>query len=250
MRKCLLIALPIVLTFGYAFGNSYDDQVKEISDKAVENCKTFEEKIQAIKIYILDKIKVTPQPNEGKALSEKQIAILEKYYSIAGLIREKGNIFTSSDYYKYLNPIRLIMNRNVIDKLDFGYGWCDDTARIFMDLAQKQGITTEMVYLFSSRNPPHEQHTVAEALSPNGKWVIVDLDPKHALQLYDAGKMFSRLDIANNINILRNDPIRMKFVETEPGTWGQHDYIDMFYNEYGQIKFLSIGEERTAVDRE
>jgi hypothetical protein len=225
---------------GYAYGENYEQRVKKISNEAVKGLKTFEDKVQALKVNILEKI--PGPPPTGMKMSDKQVAILEKYYKMVAKNREDGDIFTRKDYEIFYNPLRIIMREKSIDDFfDFGYGWCDDTTYIFTVFARKQGITTNMVFLFSRRDPAHEQHTIAEALSPEGRWVIVDLDPHEALDLIKNGKMFTRRDIANNREILYNDSAIERFPENSSRR--DKGFMDMFFNELGRVVLVTNGEE-------
>ena len=184
--------------------------VKEKSDKIVKGCSTFEEKAMELRRHVWEKM---DKPKAGDALSVAQLKILKKYYKVYGISRGEKKVLTKEDcnyFWGQTNPperaMRLFMNTR--DKFNFGYGVCDDLASVFMHFARKQAITTHMVqlYVFNEKDEPISPHAIAEALSPDGKWVIIDLDPSYDFEPKKNGKMASLQDIKNDKSILDNAP--------------------------------------------
>ena len=119
------------------------------------------------------------------------------------------------------------------ERLDKGCGWCDQLARVFMDLASRKGIQTRMVFLFA-RFSIH-QHTIVEA-KVNGRWVIIDLDPDHDLILYNnKGELASREDLLKDPSILYNNPTIKELAEENP-LWADEDFLSMYYNDLARVR--------------
>ena len=206
MKILLVVLLCIEILGNYVFANNYRQTAKEISDKAIDNYATFEDKVLALRKYVHATINKAPY---------------------IGAPKSNGNLMTQKEYYNLRDKERFRMS--TIDKLNFGYGWCDDLAAVFMDLANKQNIKTRMVYL-QARPPRKDQHTIAEALAPDGRWVIVDLDPSWDLVLTKNGNLVSRQQIKKDKSILYGNPTVKKLIAENPGSWGDENYSSMFYN--------------------
>ena len=196
MKKIVILVLAVLFMCSIAYADDYEQKIKDRSDEAVKECKTFEEKVLALRRYV-DKRMKFPEPR-----------------------LKNGRNLVPEDIY----PL------NTLERLDSGLGgWCDQQAHVFIRLAQKQNITTRMIYLIA-RPPRTEQHTIVEALSPDGRWVVVSLDPIHGFEPFTKdGKIATREDMANYKDILRNNSKVKEFAEKE-SQWRDEDYISMFTN--------------------
>ena len=211
MRRVILSLLCVGLLYNCGCASSYGHRLKKISDTATKDSVTYEEKILALRRFV------------HKSMKAPAI----------GAVKKDGKVITFDEYYHFRDKKRFQMN--TIEKLDYGYGWCDDLASMFMYLAHKQGIVTRMVYLHA-RPPRTEEHTIAEALTADGRWVIVDLDPSYNLELFvKNGKIATRSDIAKNPNILRNNDTIKKLASKNPTLWNDENYTSIFYNDHEKI---------------
>ena len=102
------------------------------------------------------------------------------YYIARSLTDNRDNfnerIVAIRDFvHENVHPIHGYHNRldtSAIEKLTSGIGWCDQSARVFMQLARSLGITSRLLFLkIESGSSPH---SIAEALAPDGSWVTVD----------------------------------------------------------------------------
>lgn len=173
MVKFLVTIFCIMLVTIYSYANDYEQQVKEISNEVVRNCKTFDERVLTLRRYV-----------HGKMQFPK------------GRKKPNGEPIKPEDIY----PL------NTINRLNSGLGgWCDQLAVVFIHLAKKQGIATRYVEL-SNKERTSSPHTIVEVWDGK-RWVIVDLDPTYDLELFNKeGRIASRSDIVNDFNILHNHP--------------------------------------------
>jgi len=214
MKKNLFTIFCIILLSAYSYATDCEQQVKKLSDKAVKNCETFDDKVLALRRYVHDVINKAPS---------------------IGAIKPNGEVMTAEEYYDFRDRKRFLMN--TIDKLDFGYEWCDGSASVFMHFAKKQNIKTRMVYLRVTEKKDgiltlKSPHTIAEALSPDNRWVIVDTDPTYDLVLFNKDdKIASREDIKQDKSILYVNPL----IRKNPALWGSKDYLSMFYNNLAAV---------------
>jgi hypothetical protein len=183
---------------GHAYSGDYEQKIMERSNEAVKGCETFDEKVLALRRYVDSKMKF-PKP----------------------FINKNGQELKPGDIYPLIT----------LERLDSGLGgWCDQQAHVFIRLAQKQGITTRMVYL-RARPPMKDEHTIAEALAPDGRWVVVSLDSIHGFEPFTKdSRIATREDMANDPAILRDNPRVKEFAAKEPTSWGNEDYLSMFTN--------------------
>ncbi|MBU1808894.1 MAG: transglutaminase-like domain-containing protein [Candidatus Omnitrophica bacterium] len=112
-------------------------------------------------------------------------------------------------YGKGVNPNDVM---SPIERLNRGVGWCNESAEVFMHLAQYQGIKTRLLFLTKkgvdlnnmSECMKTSPHSIAEAWDGD-RWVIVDtlfdLDMKNK-----DGKMASRQDVKKDITLIKNTP--------------------------------------------
>ena len=99
----------------------------------------------------------------ARSLTDKRDSFDEKITAIRDFVHE--NVLPIHGY-----PNRL--DTCAIEKLTSGIGWCDQASRVFMQLARSIGITSRLLFLrLESGSSPH---SVAEALAPDGSWVVVD----------------------------------------------------------------------------
>lgn len=221
MKKIIFFIICILLGCGHIYAIDY---VKERSDDAVKGCKTFEDKTLELRRYVHRNFKVM---KPGIILSDEQIRILSNYYPPSFFPYKEEKIVKQKDYDYFMNKIRYSMN--TCDKLDFGYGRCDDLANVFMHLAQKQNITTRMVWLYIKEGAD-SSHAIVEALDPEGRWVIIDLDPSYNLELFNKEKKIaSRKDIRENRSILQNNAMTKKWPD---------DRLSMYYNDLAEVKYI------------
>ncbi len=155
---------------GVACVDEDESEIKKRSDAAVGNQKDFEGKVRALRQYVHDQM----------------------------MLSEKLRVSMDSHDINCLTTIQ---------KLNSGLGgFCDQQADVFMHLAQKQRITTQMVWLYRKnyKDIYDSCHTIAEAFDGN-RWVIVD--PLYNLELKNNdGKMASREDVTNDLDIIRRLP--------------------------------------------
>ncbi|MCQ9206391.1 MAG: hypothetical protein NG740_00695 [Omnitrophica bacterium] len=207
--KILPLIISVLMISTYTYANTYENQIKKISNKVVKGCSTVEEKIRLLRKYVHEKMKF-PEPR----------------------VKPNGEPLKPSDIYVL----------NTIERLESGLGgWCDQQVDVFMDLAKKQGINSRKVFLHiikdGTRTSPH---TFAEA-QIGRRWVIVDT--LYDLELVNMeGEMASRSDIAKDVNILRNNPTIKKFAKNNPNIWTDENYLSMYYNNLGAVVKNQLGE--------
>jgi len=128
-----------------------------------------------------------------------------------------------------IHPIPEYKNRldtKAIDKLVSGIGWCDQQARVFMQLARAIGINTRLLFLVNGSGS--SPHSIAEAELPNGRWVIVD--PFFNLELRNKkGELASQLDVKEDPAIITdNDKVKLR--KPYDKKWSNPDYISIYAN--------------------
>ena len=168
MRTAVVGIILVLFGLGIAYAN--DDElgltIKKRSDEVVRESHGFEDKVRALRQYVHKRMPFDPNLNPDKVY-----------------------------------PL------DTIQRLDSGLGgYCDQQADVFMRLAQKQGITTQKVWLYLRKHKDINDscHTIAEALDGN-RWVIVD--PTLNLELKNKdGKMASRDDVTGDLDIIRRLP--------------------------------------------
>lgn len=140
-----------------------------------------------------------------------------KIAAIRNFIHE--NIYAVPDYYNRADTV-------AVEKLLSGIGWCDQQARVFMNLAASSGITTRLLFL--RFNPGGSPHSVAEALLPDGRWVIVD--PYYNLDLLNKdGNPAGQADIKADPAIL-SDNERVKRRSRFEARWAKNVYLSIYSN--------------------
>jgi len=98
-----------------------------------------------------------------RSVTAKSENFNEKIITLRDFVSE--NVISISGYHNRLATC-------AIEKLTSGIGWCDQQARVFMQLARSIGITSRLLFLrLEDGSSPH---SVAEALAPDGKWITVD----------------------------------------------------------------------------
>ena len=111
-----------------------------------------------------------------------------------------------------------------VDKLVSGVGWCDQMSRVFMQLAQKRGLTTRLLFLLNENGS--SPHSIAEAWDGH-RWVIVDT--AYDLDIYNnAGEMASAADIKDDPRILSDNPKVKTFARYNP-IWEDDNYLSIYY---------------------
>jgi hypothetical protein len=202
MRKIILLLFCLAVIFECAYANSYEIRIKEISDGIVKGCTAFDEKVLALRRYVHNKMQFPK-----------------------GRKKPNGGSITPWDIY----PL------NTIERLNSGLGgWCDQQADVFMHLAQKQGIDTKMLFLYVKEGE-ESRHTIAIALSPDNRWVIVDLDPSYDLELFNKdGKLASREDVRNDKSILYENLTIKELIAKDSSMWTD-EYLSMFYNNLARV---------------
>lgn len=167
-------------------------------------------------------------------ISEARYNKMMKYY-IARRITDNLNTFHDKviairDYvHETIHPIQGYHNRLDtvgIEKLISGIGWCDQQSRVFMQLASSIGITTRLLFLRSDSGD--SPHTVAEALSPRKRWVLVDTSFRLDLTNRE-GRLATQSDIKNDLGIVSNNGrviARAKFEEI----WTDKNFLSIYSN--------------------
>jgi len=167
-------------------------------------------------------------------VSEKRYNKIMCYYIARDVTDGTG------DFYEKIARLRDFVNENImpidfsrlrldtcaIEKLTTGSGWCDQQARVFMQLARGIGITSRLLFLRDGTGS--SPHSIAEALAPDKRWVIVDSAFKLDLR-NKKGDFATRSDVRNDIGIVRdNDRIKLraKFEEA----WGKTGFLSIYSN--------------------
>ncbi len=204
MSRLRIALVGVILLCGLGVASANDDElaIKQRSDQVVSGHNGFEDKVRALRQYVHDKMKL----------------------SSMGL---------NPDQVNALSPIQ---------KLDSGLGgYCSQQADVFMQLAQKQGITTRLVHLFCA-GQPSSCHTIAEAFDGN-RWVIVDT--MFDLELKNAsGQMASRDDVTNDLQIIRRTPNIKELIQEYPERWEHNEEWLKIYSAWSPfcVKYVLRGE--------
>ncbi len=167
-------------------------------------------------------------------IAEKRYNKIMCYYIARGVTGASG------DFYEKITHLSNFVNENVvpndpyrarldtcaIEKLVSGLGWCDQQARIFMQLARSIGISSRLLFLRDSAGS--SPHSIAEALAPDKRWVIVDSAFKLDLRNKNGG-FATRSDIKEDIGIVR-DNRRVKLRAEFEKAWGELEFLSIYYN--------------------
>lgn len=149
--------------------------------------------------------------------------IVKNHDSFEGKVR-----FLRNFVHENVNPIAGEKNRADtmgVEKLTNGIGWCDQTSRVFMQLAKMQGITTRLLFLASRDGP--SPHSVAEAWDGK-RWILVDA--QYNLEFYNKdGEMASMEDIRDNFDIILSNP-KIKTFGLHNSSWQDPRYLSMYSN--------------------
>ncbi len=147
----------------------------------------------------------------GKDTPEKKICALRDFVHI--------NIHAIPDYEN--RP-----DTKAIDKLVSGIGWCDQQARVFMQLARAIGIDTRLLFLVSAEGS--SPHSIAEAQMPDGRWAIVS--PFFNLELRNkSGELATQQDIKKDPAIITdNDKVKLR--QRYEKRWSDPNFISIYYN--------------------
>jgi len=109
------------------------------------------------------------------------------------------------------------------EKMTSGIGWCDQKARVFIQLAKYAGIKTRLLYLIKEDGV--SPHSIAEAWN-GSKWVIVD--PAFNLDLRNKeGGMASMHDIEKDITILVDNP-RVRLFSKKNPIWNEPAFLTVY----------------------
>jgi len=165
-------------------------------------------------------------------LSEKHYnSILMEYISgrVAGdspSIEEKVRVLRNF-VHENVHPVHGEENRLDtvgIDKLAQGIGWCDQTSRVFMQLAKKRGLTTRLLFLLNKEGA--SPHSLCEVWTGK-EWILVD--PANNLELINQnGKMASMSDIEEDFSIVLENP-KVKIFASYNSYWENKEYLSMYY---------------------
>ncbi len=152
-----------------------------------------------------------------RSLTDNRDNFKERVVAIRDFVNE--NVQPIHGYHNRLDTL-------AIEKLTSGIGWCDQGARVFMQLARSIGITSRLLFLrLESGSSPH---SIAEALAPDGRWVIVD--PQYKLDLINKdGELASQSDIRKNLNIIRDNKKVKSMAEFEK-RWADPQYLAIYSN--------------------
>ncbi|MBI5144081.1 MAG: transglutaminase domain-containing protein [Candidatus Omnitrophica bacterium] len=156
-------------------------------------------------------------------------------YYIARKLTDNSNSFNNK-----VRAIRNFVHENVhpvpgydnrldtvaIDKLLSGEGWCDQQSRVFMQLARSVGITSRLLFLRDEDGA--SPHSVAEALAPDNRWIIVDAS--YNLDLINSdGNFASQSDIKNNLVLIANNK-RVVAQARFSKRWSDEKYLSIYSN--------------------
>lgn len=115
---------------------------------------------------------------------------------------------------------------HAIQHLLWGNGWCDQQSRVFMWLARGIGITSRLLFLKSESGS--SPHSVAEVLTPDKRWVIVDSSFGLDLVTKD-GKLAGQEDIKKDLSII-TDNKKVKLASQPGSCWADPKFIAIYYN--------------------
>lgn len=141
-----------------------------------------------------------------------------------------GKVLAMRDFvHENIHPVTGYDNRLdtvAIDKLMSGIGWCDQQARVFMQLAASLEIHTRLLFLKIKSGP--SPHSIAEAMSPDKRWIIVD--PYFKLDLFNKrGELASQSDVKEDFNIIKDNK-RVKLRAKFEKLWNDDTYLSMYAN--------------------
>lgn len=156
------------------------------------------------------------------------------YYIAHNIIQD------SSSFEEKVITLRDFVNENVrpfegydvkLDRVEMetllsGIGWCDQQARVFIMLACRIGISARLLYLMAESG--QSPHSIAEALAPDNRWVIVDISYKLDL-INKEGKFASQSDIKNDLDIITNNK-RVKLRLQYDLGWADSKFLAIYYN--------------------
>lgn len=171
--------------------------------------------------------------------------INEKRYNDVILQYVSDNITKDSDGFgEKIRLLRIFTHENVhpvageesrpdtvgVDKLITGIGWCDQVSRTFMQLAQKSGVTSRLLFLQHENGS--SPHTIAEVFDGK-RWVLVDAAYNIEFVNND-GNMASMADIRDDINIINtNNRVRL-FAANSPW-WRDKRNLNIYYRDPSYI---------------
>jgi len=141
----------------------------------------------------------------------------EKIIALRDFVSE--NVISIAGYHNRLDTC-------AIEKLTSGIGWCDQQARVFMQLARSIGITSRLLFLKTKDGV--SPHSVAEVLAPDKRWVIVDTAYKIDLINKD-GAFATQSDIEEDLSIIR-DKKRVKLRSKAEPRLADPEYLSVYYN--------------------
>lgn len=154
----------------------------------------------------------------ARKLTDDCATFNDKIITLRDFVHE--NVHPIAGYYNRLDTVG-------IDKLISGIGWCDQQSRVFMQLAHNVGITTRLLFLrLEGGGSPH---TVAEALAPDKRWIIVDAAYKLDL-VNKNGDFASQDDIKKDLKIV-SDNRRVKLRSQYEKQWSDDKYLSVYSNE-------------------
>jgi len=141
----------------------------------------------------------------------------DKVVALRDFVHE--NIHPLEGYHNRLDTV-------ATEKLISGIGWCDQQARVFIQLARSIGIKSRLLFLRSESGD--SPHSVAEAFAPDNRWIIVD--PMFRLDLLTkSGKLASQDDIRNDPSIISNNKrVRLR-AEYDP-SWSDPKFLAIYSN--------------------
>jgi len=111
-----------------------------------------------------------------------------------------------------------------IEKLVSGIGWCDQTSRVFMQLAKKRGITTRLLFLLNEDGS--SPHSVCEIWTGK-RWILVDA-ANNVEFINKDGKMASMSDIKEDFDIVLKNG-KVKIFAKYNSYWEDKEYLSMYY---------------------
>lgn len=155
-------------------------------------------------------------------ITEKRYNKVMCYYIARSLTDNKDSfkarVIAIRDFvHENVLPIHGYPNRLdtcAIEKLTSGIGWCDQASRVFMQLARSIGITSRLLFL--RKEDGTSPHSIAEALTPDGRWIIVDtmykserMDDPEYLAMYAGQPTYVTTKAGVKIDFLKFVPSRL-----------------------------------------
>ncbi|MBL7156740.1 MAG: transglutaminase domain-containing protein [Candidatus Omnitrophica bacterium] len=152
-----------------------------------------------------------------RSLTDKSENFYDKVVAIRDFVHE--NVLSIHGYHNRLATC-------AIEKLIYGIGWCDQQARVFMQLARSIGITSRLLFLQSASGA--SPHSIAEVLAPDKKWIIVD--PAYKLDLVNKnGNFATQSDIKEDLSIIADNK-RVKLRAEYEKRWADPSYLAVYCN--------------------